>query len=199
MGKPTDKDIVAWLAAAGKSSASSKSIVQLVVDTAQFIQNTLKYNPVSCLPGIDLSKPIKKISSLPDGIYLQWKDEKRGKWFTHTGISGDEVGISILGRKRKLYRPGGSVAALRSKAKSVKDTWTVSRLFQLIDSDDERVRKLIDKIDKRLAAEKKGLNSKELAERYKRIVQKVLGRLGQMTKGGGTQYLVANSGSMKTA
>jgi hypothetical protein len=113
----------------------------------------------SCLSGIDFSHPVTVVR-LPDGIYVQYQQQHRGIWFTSTGLTPDLVGLAAGRRTRKLFSPRGTVHALQSTARSIKDTWTADRLFESISP----------------------------AAR---------GRLGQMTRGGGIQYVVPDKFAMK--
>ena len=187
MGKPSDKQIEAWLAAAGKKQNVGKQVLERIIRAGQFIENTARIkNGESLLSGIDFSKDVVVLNKLPDRVYVQYVSKHRGHWFTDTGLDPDLVGIAAGKRKRKLFRPGGSVAALKSRAASVKDTWTVGRLFDLIDpknpADQARLKKRF---------------KVQSDDEMKKLVAKISRRLGQMTAGGGTQYFVADPSRMK--
>ena len=97
---------------------------------------------------------------LPDSVYVQYVAQHKGVWFTDTGLTPDLIGLAEGRRLRKLFAPLGVVHALQSNARSIKDTWSIDRLFQSVSP----------------------------AAR---------GKLGQMTRGGGTQYIVHDKFAMK--
>ena len=186
MGKPSEKQIEAWLAAAGKKKNVSKQVLERIIRAGQFIENTARIkNGAGLLSGIDFSKDVVVLNKLPDRVYVQYVSKHRGHWFTDTGLAPDLVGIAAGKRKRHLFRAGGSVAALKSRAASVKDTWTVGRLFDLLDptnpADQAKIKKHF-----------KGRTPDEI----KKLLVKAAKRMGQMTAGGGTQYFVADPSRM---
>jgi hypothetical protein len=93
-------------------------------------------------------------------VYVQYVQKHKGVWFTATGLTPDAVGLAGGKRTRKLFAPVGTVPALESTARAIKDTWTADRLF---DS----------------------------------IAPAAKGKLGQMTRGGGTQYVVYDKSRMQ--
>lgn len=124
------------------------------------------------LGGIDLSKPVQEIQCLPDRIYVQYVQKYKGIWFTSTGLTPDHVGIAEGNRTRKLFRPSGNVPALKSVARSIKDVWSADRLFTPLKP--ENIAKL-------------NAKGKELMKT----------RQGQLTSGGGTQFIVLDNLRMK--
>lgn len=157
---PKDK-IARWLDAAGQLHKSS-AVEQRVKTAGEFLEKTARMTEqevCSCLTGIDFSKPVTVVR-LPNSVYVQYVQQHKGCWFTDTGLTEDAVGLAEGGRKRKLFVPVGVVHALKSTARSIKDTWTVDRLFQSVSP----------------------------AAR---------GKLGQLTRGGGTQYIVFDKIRMK--
>ena len=124
------------------------------------------------LGGIDLSKPVHEIQFLPDRIYVQYIQKYKGIWFTNTGLTPDHVGIAEGKRIRKLFRPSGNVPALKSVARSIKDVWTADRLIKPL----------------------KPENVSKLSEKGKELMN---ARQGQLTSGGGTQYIVLDNLRMK--
>jgi hypothetical protein len=157
---PADK-IARWVKAAGQTG-KSQSVVDRVVTAGEFLEKTARmseHQACSCLTGIDFSKPVSVVR-LPSSVYVQYVEQHHGVWFTDTGLTPDLVGLADGRRIRKLFTPVGTVHALQSTARSIKDTWTVDRLFQSISP----------------AAK---------------------GKLGQMARGGGTQYVVHDKLAMK--
>lgn len=157
---PPDK-IARWMNAAGQLH-KSRSVEERVVIAGEFLEKTARLSEqatCSCLTGVDFSKPVSVVR-LPDSVYVQYVDQHKGYWFTDTGLTPDAVGLAEGRRVRKLYVPVGIVHALKSTARSIKDTWTADRLFQSISP-------------------------------------AVRGKLGQMTRGGGTQYIVFDKFRMR--
>jgi hypothetical protein len=150
---PPDK-ISRWVKAAGQSG-KPKPVIDRVVIAGEFLEKTARMNEANacaCLTGIDFSKPVAVVR-LPGSVYVQYVQRHRGVWFTDTGLTPDRVGLAQGRRTRKLFTPRRVVHALRSRARSVKDTWTADRLFQS-------------------------------------LPPAARGKLGHMTRGGGTQYVV---------
>jgi hypothetical protein len=140
----------------------SKAVQDRVVTAGEFLEKTARMSErdaCSCLSGIDFSKLVSVVR-LPDSVYVQYVQKHRGVWFTDTGLTEDLVGLAEGRRTRKLFVPIGVVHALKSTARSIKDTWTVDRLFQSVSP----------------AAK---------------------GKMGQLTRGGGTQYVVFDKTRMK--
>ena len=157
---PLDK-ITRWLQAAGQLHKGPE-VQQRVITAGEFLEKTARMaerEVCSCLTGIDFSKPVAVVR-LTRSVYVQYVGHHRGSWFTDTGLSPDTVGLAEGRRKRRLFVPVGVVHALKSTARSIKDTWTADRLLQSISP---------------------GAG----------------GRMGQFTRGGGTQYLVFDKFSMK--
>jgi hypothetical protein len=157
---PQDK-ISRWLAAAGQSHKSHE-VEKRVITAGEFLEKTARLREqeaCSYLTGIDFSKPVSVVR-LPKSVYVQYVQQHKGHWFTDTGLTADAVGLAEGRRKRKLFVPVGVVHALRSTARSIKDTWTADRLFQSVSPKDR-------------------------------------GKMGQMTRGGGTQYIVFDKLRMK--
>lgn len=161
MGKTPEEKIARWMQAAGQSG-KSPAVRDRVVTAGEFLEKTARMTEretSSCLSGIDFSKPVSVVP-LPPSVYVQYVQQHQGVWFTDTGLTPDLVGLAEGKRIRKLFTPAGTVHALKSTARSIKDTWTADRLFQSISP----------------AAK---------------------GKLGQMTRGGGTQYIVFDKFRMK--
>jgi hypothetical protein len=157
---PPDK-IARWVRAAGQTG-KPQPVLDRVITAGEFLERTARMSEAdacSCLTGIDFSMPVTVVR-LPQSVYVQYEQQHRGVWFTDTGLTPDLVGLAEGRRKRKLFTPVGTVHALQSTARSVKDTWTADRLFESVSP----------------------------AAR---------GRLGQMTRGGGTQYIVHDKFAMK--
>lgn len=161
MGRTPQDKIERWLDAAGQAG-KSKSVQDRVILAGEFLEKTARLSEgeaCACLTGIDFSKPVEVVK-LPERIYVQYLRAHKGIWFTDTGLTPDAVGLAEGKRKRKLFKPLGKVPALKSTARSIKDTWTLDRLFQSVSP----------------AAK---------------------GKLGQLTRGGGTQYVVFDKTRMK--
>ena len=157
---PPDK-IERWVKAAGQSG-KEPPVIARVVTAGEFLEKTARMSEAeacSCLTGIDFSKSVAVVR-LPAAVCVQYGQQHRGAWFTSTGLTPDLVGLAAGRRTRKLYTPLGVVHALQSSARSIKDTWTIDRLFESVSP----------------------------AAR---------GRLGQMTRGGGTQYVVHDKSAMR--
>src|SRR5262249_53698204 len=75
---------------------------------------------------------------LPRSVYVQYVQQHKGVWFTDTGLTPDAVGLAQLNRKRKLFKPRGSVYALKSTARAIKDRWTAAKLFGPLSSEEKR-------------------------------------------------------------
>jgi hypothetical protein len=158
---PTDK-IERWVSAAGQTG-KSQVVIDRVAAAGEFLEKTARLNEAQacqCLTGIDFSKAVEVVR-LPNHLYVQYVQKHRGMWFTDTGLTPDAVGLADGKRVRTLFKPAGGVVALKSKARAVKDTWTIDRLFQ------------------------------SLSPSSKKKV------MGQLTQGGGTQYVVANKFAME--
>lgn len=129
---PTDK-INRWVKAAGQTG-KGKSVIDRVVVAGEFLEKTgrmSEYQACGCLTGIDFSKPVEVVR-LPDKVYVQYVQQHQGIWFTDTGLAPDAVGLAQGNRRRKLFRPSGMVHALKSTARSIKDSWTVGRMEQSV-------------------------------------------------------------------
>jgi hypothetical protein len=161
MGQTPSDKIARWVQAAGQTG-KSQAVVDRVVTAGEFLEKTARMSEreaCSCLTGIDFSRPVSVVR-LPNSVYVQYVQQHQGVWFTDTGLTPDLVGLAEGRRTRKLFAPVGTVHALQSTARSIKDTWSADRLFQ----------------------------SMSPAAR---------GKLGQMTRGGGTQYVVHDKFAMK--
>lgn len=161
MGMTPDDKIERWLEAAGQSG-KGPAVRQRVVTAGEFLEKTARMterDACGCLSGIDFSMSVTVVR-LPDSVYVQFVQQHKGIWFTDTGLTADDVGLAQGRRVRKLFVPSGAVPALKSTARSIKDTWTADRLFQSV-------------------SPKSG------------------GRMGQMTQGGGTQYVVFDKTRMR--
>jgi hypothetical protein len=157
---PSDK-IARWVLAAGQTG-KAQPVIDRVVAAGEFLERTSTMSEAdacSCLSGIDFSKSVSVVR-LPSSVFVQYVQQHRGVWFTDTGLSPDLIGLAEGRRLRKLFTPIGAVHALKTTARSIKDTWTLDRVFQSISP----------------------------AAR---------GKLGQMTRGGGTQYVVHDRFGMK--
>lgn len=160
MGKTPQEKIDRWVAAAGQENKGSK-VIERVVTAGEFLEKNVRLSENEAsklLKGIDFSKPVDVVK-LPQKVYVQYKVKHKGIWFTDTGLTPDAVGLSGCGRKRTLYRPAGTVPALRCKAMAIKDTWTPNRILETLSPESKR--------------------------------------LGQMTSGGGTQYVVGDKSRME--
>lgn len=157
---PPDK-IARWVSAAGQTG-KAQPVLDRVIVAAEFLERTGRMSEAeacACLAGIDFSKPVAVVR-LPASVYVQYVQEHRGVWFTDTGLTPDQVGLAAGRRTRRMFVPMGIVHALQTTARSIKDTWTIDRVFQSVSP----------------AAH---------------------GRLGQMTRGGGTQYVVHDRFAMR--
>lgn len=160
MGMTPQDKIARWVQAAGQTG-KSQAVIDRVVTAGQFLEGTARMSEAAasgCLTGIDFSKPVEVVR-LPPSVYVQYTQQHMGIWFTDTGLTPDLVGLAEGRRLRKLFKPSGIVHALKSTARSIKDTWTPDRLFQSISP----------------AAK---------------------GKMGQTTRGGGTQYIVHDKFAM---
>jgi hypothetical protein len=161
MGMTPHDKIARWVKAAGQTG-KPQPVGDRVVIAGEFLEKTARMSEsdtCSCLTGIDFSKPVSVVR-LPASVYVQYAQQHRGIWFTDTGLTPDLVGLADGRRIRKLFTPIGVVHALQSTARSIKDTWTVDRLFQSLSPG-------------------------------------ARGKLGQVTRGGGTQYVVHDRFAMK--
>lgn len=87
-----------------------------------------------CLSGIDFSKSVEVVQ-LSQKVYVQYLKKHKGIWFTDTGLTPDLIGLAGKTRKRKLFKPAGSVHALKTSARAINDTWTLKNLFSLSPED----------------------------------------------------------------
>ena len=161
MGITPQEKIDTWMEAAGQLN-KGPAVQHRVVTAGEFLEKTARMSEqeaCSCLTGIDFSKPVTVVR-LPTSVYVQFVQQHQGIWFTDTGLTADDVGLARGQRTRKLFSPVGVVPALKSTARSVKDTWTRDRLFQS-------------------------------------VAPRARGKSGQMTKGGGTQYIVFDKTRMR--
>lgn len=129
---PADK-IARWVAAAGQTG-KGQSVIDRVVVAGEFLEKTARLSEAhTCemLSGIDFSRPVHVVR-LPRSVYVQFGQQHRGLWFTDTGVTPGQVGLSGRGRTRKLYTPMGVVHALESTARAIKDTWTTQRLLESV-------------------------------------------------------------------
>lgn len=161
MGLAPAAKIDRWVTAAGYSTAFvNPSVRERIIIAAKFIENSAtRADASSLLQGIDFSCPVEVWNSLPDRVFVQFVDHHLGFWFTDTGVTPDRIGLSSRGRTRRCFRPRGSVAALKSTAKGIKDHWSESALPMSLHPES--------------------------------------GRMGEMTSGGGTQYLVIDRFQME--
>lgn len=161
MGITPDEKVGRWIEAAGQTN-KGPAVEKRVTAAGEFLEKTgrmTEKEACSCLTGIDFSLPVTVVR-LPTSVYVQFVQQHKGIWFTDTGLTADDVGLAEGRRVRKLFVPVGVVPALKSTARSIKDTWTADRLFQ----------------------------SMSPAAR---------GKMGQLTKGGGTQYIVFDKTRMR--
>jgi hypothetical protein len=161
MGKTPEDKVARWCKAAGQEG-KSKDVVNRVIIAGEFLEKTARMSErdaCDCLSGIDFSKTVGVVL-LPQSVYVQYVQKHKGVWFTDTGLTPDAVGLADGKRNRKLFKPRGSVYALKSTARAIKDTWTAGRLFQSISPQAQRA-------------------------------------IGQMTRGGGTQYVVFDKSAME--
>jgi len=134
MGAPPAHRIRQWLTAAGKSADTAGPVRDRVIVAGQFIENSGRVpDAFDLLRGIDFSKPVTVVRQLPMGVYVQFAGRHRGAWFTHAGLTPDQVGLAEGQRVRKLFRPIGAVAALESTARPINDWWTHGRLQEHLD------------------------------------------------------------------
>jgi len=161
MGMTSPDKILRWVKAAGQTG-KAQPVIDRVVTAGEFLERTARMSEIeacSCLSGIDFSRTVSVVR-LPSSVYVQYVQQHKGVWFTDTGLTPDSIGLAEGRRLRKLFEPSGSVHALQTTARSIKDTWTVDRLFQSLSPSSR-------------------------------------GKLGQMTRGGGTQYIVHDKFAMK--
>lgn len=161
MGITPDDKIDRWMVAA-KQKGKGGSVLKRVIRAGEFLEKNARMREADackCLSGIDFSKDVKVIR-LPIKVYVQYVSKHKGHWFTDTGLTPDAVGLADGKRVRKLFRPSGSIHALQSTARGIKDTWTRDRLFQSLSPDAKK-------------------------------------KMGQLTRGGGTQYFVAEKSRMR--
>lgn len=156
----------AWIEAAGKTSGISGTLLKRIALVANYM--SMHGEAPETIRGIDTSKPIEIVTLAKSALYVQYKCRPyKGKWFTNTGVSIRNLGISeghdgkatrsgkpIPKRTRAVFEVTGSVKALKSTARSITDTWTKAR------------------------------------DQYK--IDPTTGRAGEMVSGGGTQYYVAS-------
>jgi hypothetical protein len=157
---PPDK-IARWVQAAGQTG-KPQPVIDRVVIAGEFLEKTARMSEpeaCECISGIDFSHPVTVVR-LPALVYVQYAQHHRGVWFTNTGLTPDQVGLAAGRRRRRLFTPIGTVHALQSTARSIKDTWTVDRLLSSVSP---------------IAG----------------------GKLGQMTRGGGMQYVVHDKFAMR--
>ena len=161
MGRTPDDKIARWMEAAGQTG-KSVAVRDRVVTAGEFLEKTARMNErqaSSCLTGIDFSRPVEVVR-LPSKVFVQYVQKHQGVWFTETGVTPDQVGLAEGRRVRKLFTPVGTVHALQSTARAIKDTWTHDRLFQSLSPTQQR-------------------------------------KLGQLTRGGGVQYIVFDKHRMQ--
>jgi hypothetical protein len=161
MGKTPEDKVARWCKAAGQEG-KGKDVVNRVIIAGEFLERTARMSEADasdCLSGIDFSKTVSVVR-LPPSVYVQYVQKHKGVWFTDTGLTPDAVGLADGKRKRKLFKPRGSVYALKSTARAIKDTWTAGRLFQSMSPRGQRA-------------------------------------MGQMTRGGGAQYIVFDKSAME--
>lgn len=154
MGATPQHKIARWVAAAGQTG-KSQFVIDRIVVAGEFLERTARLSEHSAcemLTGIDFSKPVHVVR-LPLGVYVQFGQHHRGLWFTRSGVTPDQVGLSGAGRVRRRFSPIGVVHALESTARAIKDTWTAARSLESISP---------------VAG----------------------GRMGELTRGGATQYIV---------
>ena len=122
---PQDK-IDRWMKAAGQSGKGD-AVQKRVVVAGEFLEKTARMSEkaaCSCLSGIDFSKAVTVVR-LPDKLYVQFVNQHVGAWFTDTGLTPDQVGLARGDRSRERFKPTGSVHALKSTARAIRDSWTI--------------------------------------------------------------------------
>jgi hypothetical protein len=209
MGQTSQLVVEVWLLAAGESKATGGSLRQRIVTAGDFLLKTgrlksgdLRPKPnetaeamlerlsatelIGSLKGIDFNSPVTPLSSLPDQVYVQYVKQHRGHWFTNTGLTQDAVGLASGFRTRKLFKPAGSVAALESRAKSIRDFWSADKLFKW-----SELQSKWEVIQQQAARRNPPLT---LTDGHFELLKKKL--VGQSTQGGGVQYFVANPSQM---
>jgi len=143
MGRTPEDKINRWLTAAGQNDKNS-DVRTRVITAGDFLEKTSRMNErstCSCLTGIDFSKPVEVVR-LPPKVYVQYVQQHQGIWFADTGLTPDLVGlaegVAQCKRTRMLMTPVGTVHALKSTARSIRDTWTNERLFRSLSPEIKR-------------------------------------------------------------
>ena len=204
MGVTPIEKINRWIEAAGQTGKPD-SVKKKVIAAGEFLEKTCRASEeqaCASLTGIDFSSTVEVDNLQTPSVYVQYAKKHRGEWFTDTGLSTDRVGIVIGSRKRKLFTPSGTVPALKTKARDIRDYWTQDRIFDNLKpyqigpiarylkvSPEELLQIAIigDRQDQ------ESLIRKAIKKESKPILKKLL---GTSTRGGGTQYLVFDKSRM---
>ena len=143
MGQTPPDKIARWSAAAGQSGKPPAVLARVVV-AGEFLEKTGRLSEAAaceCLTGIDFSHPVMVVRLAP-GTYVQFTYHHVGAWFTRTGLTPGQVGLAKGQRERRLFKPSGTVWALQSTARPIKDYWTTGHLPQSLDPHSRRMGEL---------------------------------------------------------
>lgn len=130
MGKTPQSKIDNWLKATGLQG-KGPGVVKRVVAAGEYCERTCRLSEedtLKALTGIDFSHTVTVVR-LPLKCYVQYKGQHVGRWFTDIGLTPDAVGLALGTRKRVLFVPSGAVYALKCTARSIRDNWTIGRIF----------------------------------------------------------------------
>lgn len=116
-----------------KLMGSTKNVGTLVRQNVKVLVEYLSRRGIAAdkmpeiMRGIDLHSPIR-IETLKKGTILTQRVAKEtGRWFSKSGVSDRNLGLSSANREYKQFRLTRDVEVIESKAAAIADTWTQGR------------------------------------------------------------------------
>jgi hypothetical protein len=123
-----DLEVDSFLKLLGKSNAPVL-VRERVALAGGFLMHHFKSasSALDYLKGIDLSKPVKVVPLEAGQIITQHWSAKLGNWFSKSGVSTYELGISEGTRQLKRFAVKAESFVLESRAAATADSWTQGR------------------------------------------------------------------------
>lgn len=118
-------EVDSFLKALGKSGAPPP-VRDKVALAGGFLMHHFKdaAKATDYLRGIDLSREVKITSLSPGAMITQHFSGRLGNWYSVSGVSTYELGISAAGRQLKRFRVSRPIQVLESRSAPTVDSWT---------------------------------------------------------------------------
>ncbi len=126
-----DLEIDSFLKALGKQNAPPL-VREKVALAGGFFMHHFKNarSAIGYMQGIDLSKEVKLVPLKAGDVITQHFSGQLGNWFSKSGVSTYQLGISEGTRQLKRYRVTREAYVLESRAAATVDSWTWGRTLQ---------------------------------------------------------------------